>query len=212
MSVANPLRMLITAGPTREYLDPVRYLSNRSSGKMGYALAEAARDWPARVTLVSGPTVLPPPAGVEFVAVTTAAEMAAAVFAAFDATDLVIMAAAVCDFRPRRVAEDKIKKHAFGGVLELEPTIDILAELGRRRQRQVIVGFAVETHDLERYAREKLHRKGADLIVANNVSAFDADRNAVSLVGRDGETVSLPEMSKRDLARELIRRAVALVP
>src|SRR5690242_19710375 len=132
-SVAD-IRFLITAGPTREFFDPVRYISNRSSGKMGYGIADAARALSSHVALVSGPTSLAPPKGVEFISVTTAQEMAEAVWSRFEAVDVCIMAAAVCDFRPKKTATSKIKKASFGNVLELEPTPDILAELGRRKK------------------------------------------------------------------------------
>ncbi len=202
------LRFLITAGPTREFLDPIRYLSNRSSGKMGYALARAARRY-GHVTLVSGPVALKPPAGIALVPVTTAAEMAREVFRRYRQADVVIMAAAVCDFRPRKVAGRKIKKQSFDGVLELVPTTDILAELGRRKRRQVLVGFAAETDKLERNAVEKLRRKNLDLIVANDARAFEADTNRVLILGRDRRE-RLPEMSKAKLAREIVKRALKL--
>jgi phosphopantothenoylcysteine decarboxylase/phosphopantothenate--cysteine ligase len=205
------LRFLITAGPTREFLDPIRYLSNRSSGKMGYAIAEAARTVSPHVTLVSGPTALGPPEGVEFVSVTTAAEMANAVWSRFDKVDICIMAAAVCDFRPRTMAASKIQKGAFAGALELEPTPDILAELGRRKQAQVLIGFAAETDAVEQHAREKLARKRLDLIVANEASAFEADTNRVALIAGDGSVERLAEMPKRELAGAIVERAVRLV-
>jgi phosphopantothenoylcysteine decarboxylase / phosphopantothenate---cysteine ligase len=203
-----PLNFLITAGPTREFLDPIRYLSNRSSGKMGYALARAAAQH-GRVTLVSGPVALKPPAGVKLVPVTTADEMAHAVFARYDQVDVVIMAAAVCDFRPATAAKLKIKKGQFAGKLELVPTIDILAELGRRKWRQVLVGFAAETDHLERNAADKLRRKKLDFIVANDARAFDADTNRVVIIGR-GTCVKLPEMSKTKVAGEIVKRAIAV--
>ena len=205
------LRFLITAGPTREFLDPIRYISNRSSGKMGYAIAEAARAVSAHVTLVSGPTALTPPKGVEFVSVTTSQEMADAVWSRFDTVDICIMAAAVCDFRPKKVATGKIKKGTSGSVLELEPTPDILAELGRRRRAQVLVGFAAETDDLERHAREKLVQKRLDFIVANDSSAFDADTSRVTFIARDGKVDRQPERPKMEIAKAIVERAVQLV-
>jgi phosphopantothenoylcysteine decarboxylase/phosphopantothenate--cysteine ligase len=202
------IRFLITAGPTREFIDPIRYISNRSSGKMGYALARAARRH-GRVTLISGPVALRPPARVEFVPVISAAEMAREVFRRYRQADIVIMAAAVCDFRPRSVAGRKIKKHRFRFALQLVPTVDILAELGRRKRRQLLVGFAAETGELERHALQKLRRKRLDMIVANDVRAFEADRSrAVLLTPRGRE--ALPEMPKSRLAREIVRRALAL--
>ena len=213
MPVKTPssLRFLVTAGPTREFMDPIRYLSNRSSGKMGYALAEAARAVSPHVTLVSGPTALTPPAGDEFISVTTAQEMAEAVLARFEQADVVLMTAAVCDFRPKRAAQHKIKKDSFAGLLELEPTPDILAELGRRKGEQLLVGFAAETDAVEENAREKLRRKRLDLIVANAASAFESDTNAVTVIGPDGRGERLPEMSKHEVARALVERVVELI-
>ena len=208
---ARSLRFLITAGPTREFLDPIRYISNRSSGKMGYAIAEAARAVSLRVTLVSGPTALTPPKGVEFVSVTTAQEMAEAVWSRFDEVDICIMAAAVCDFRPKKMATSKIKKGTLGGALELEPTPDILAELGRRKQSQVLVGFAAETDDAERHASEKLRQKKLDFIVANDSTAFDADTNRVTFILRGGKVDRQSEMPKTKVAKAIVERAVRLV-
>ncbi len=175
---------------------------------MGYALARAARR-SGKVTLVSGPVALKPPPGIAFVPVTTAAEMAREVFRRYRQADVVIMAAAVCDFRPRKVAGHKIKKQKFTGKLELVPTVDILAELGRRKRRQVLVGFAAETDDVRRYAEEKLRRKRLDMIVANDARAFDADTNQVWLITPAG-CEQLPEMSKAKLAREIVKRACKL--
>ncbi|MGD0059781.1 MAG: phosphopantothenoylcysteine decarboxylase [Verrucomicrobiia bacterium] len=206
-----PLRFLITAGPTREFLDPIRYISNRSSGKMGYAIAEAALAVSSNVTLVSGPTSLTAPPRVEFVSVTTAQEMAEAVWSRFGLVDICIMAAAVCDFRPKIAAGSKIKKGSFSGVLELEPTPDILAELGRRKKSQVLVGFAAETDDLEKHAREKLARKGLDFIVANDASAFDAETNRVVIFSAGGTVEKLPELLKIEVAKAIIERAVRLL-
>jgi phosphopantothenoylcysteine decarboxylase/phosphopantothenate--cysteine ligase len=205
------IRFLITAGPTREFFDPIRYISNRSSGKMGYAIAGAARALSSQVVLVSGPTALMPPKGVEFVSVTTAQEMAEAVWSRFEAVDICIMAAAVCDFRPKKTAASKIKKASFSGVLELEATPDILAELGRRKKSQVLVGFAAETDDLESNAREKLVRKGLDFIVANDTSAFDAETNRVAFIGREGKIERLTELPKSEVAKAIVERAVRLV-
>jgi phosphopantothenoylcysteine decarboxylase/phosphopantothenate--cysteine ligase len=205
------IRFLITAGPTREFFDPIRYISNRSSGKMGYAIAEGARAISSAVMLVSGPTTLTPPEGVEFVPVMTAQEMAEAVWRRFDAVDVCIMAAAVCDFRPKKTATGKIKKVSFSGVLELEPTPDILAELGRRKKSQVLIGFAAETDDLESNAREKLVRKRLDLIVANDASAFDAETNRVAFITGEGKVERLPELPKSEVAKAIIERALRLV-
>lgn len=207
---STPLRFLITAGPTREFLDPIRYISNRSSGKMGYAIAEAARAVSSDVTLVSGPTALVAPKGIELVSVTTAQEMAEVVWSRFDSVDICIMAAAVCDFRPKTRAGNKIKKGSFGGALELEPTPDILAELGRRKKSQVLVGFAAETNNVEEHAREKLTRKGLDFIVANDASAFDAETNHVTVLLADGRVEKLAELPKIEVAKRIIERAVRL--
>lgn len=201
------MNFLITAGPTREFLDPIRYLSNRSSGKMGYALARAARKF-GRVTLVSGPVALKPLRGVEFVPVVTAREMAEAVFKRYGKADVVIMAAAVCDFRPKLPARRKIKKQGFAGNLKLAPTVDILAELGRRKRRQFLIGFAAETDNLRRNAVEKLRRKNLDLIIANDASAFDSETNRVLLIDRKGCT-QLPEMPKGKVANAILRWALA---
>lgn len=202
-------RFLITAGPTREFLDPVRFLSNRSSGKMGYALARAASR-PGKVTLVSGPVSLKPPAGVEFVPVTTTAELLAALEQRFAQCDILIMAAAVCDYRPRRMSKSKIKK--TGGTLELElvQNPDVVATIARRKQHQFVIGFAAETDGLLTHAQEKLHRKNLDCIVANNARAMDADTNRVTLLYRDGRVEQLPEMPKLKVAVEIVRRVLAL--
>ncbi|MCS7047821.1 MAG: hypothetical protein NZ483_00825 [Verrucomicrobiae bacterium] len=201
------MKWLVTAGPTREHWDPVRFLSNRSSGRMGYAIGEAARAFGA-VTLVSGPVALPVPAGVELVRVVSAAEMAEAVWSRFDEADVVVMAAAVCDFRPKQVATEKWKKDSAPRVIELEPTPDILAECGRRKRRQVLVGFAVETEQLEERAWEKLRRKNLDWIVANEATAFEAETNRVVLLGADGSREEFPELPKDELARRLVARWV----
>ena len=204
------IRFLITAGPTREFFDPIRYISNRSSGKMGYAIAAACRRVSPHVTLVTGPVALAAPAGVKCVPVLTAAEMAREVFRRYSKADVVIMTAAVCDYRPRRVAGQKIKKTGTELVLELEPTTDILLELGKRKRRQVLVGFAAETNDLERHALDKLRRKRLDLIVANDASAFESDTNRVTLFCADGRVERLPELTKRKVSGELVKRIVGL--
>lgn len=212
-------RILVTAGPTREPLDPVRFLTNRSSGKMGYALARMARYRGAEVILVSGPTHLEPPAGVEVVAVETAEQMRAACQERLPAVDAVIMAAAVADFRPAAPAASKIKKEqlkdqARSGqdgalTLELVPTPDILKALAeRRRAGQVLVGFAAETEDLESFARRKLQQKGVDLIVANDVTrpgaGFEVDTNAALLLGADGTRLEVPLVPKEVLADRIL--------
>ena len=198
------LRVLVTAGPTVERIDPVRYITNRSSGKMGYAIAEAARDRGAEVTLVSGPVALAAPQGVEVVSIESSAELCEAVLARGAWADVVIQAAAPADFRPVRTAESKIKKTGAGMTLALENTTDIARELGlRKREGQVLVAFAAETDDVLENAQKKLEKKNADLVVANDVSRADAgfgvDTNAVTLITRAGQT-ELPLMKKREVA------------
>ncbi len=202
-------RVLITAGPTREPIDPVRYLTNRSSGKMGYAVAEAARLRGATVTLVSGPTGLPAPGGVEMVRVETAAEMRDAVLPRAEAADVVIAAAAVSDFRPAEAAALKMKKSETLPSLALAANDDILAQLGqRKRPGQTLVGFAAETGDTLMYARQKLDAKNLDWIVANDVTlegaGFDGDTNIVTLLGRGGAETALPLLTKREVAERLL--------
>ena len=205
--------ILITAGGTREAVDPVRFLGNRSSGKTGYALAEAARRRGARVVLVSAPTALRPPAGVECVQVITAQQMRDAVFAHLDQATIVIKAAAVADYRPRARAEQKLKRSG-PLVLELEPTEDILAEIVRRRAPGVLViGFAAETENVLTHGRDKLLRKGADAIVLNDVSregvGFDADRNAATFL-TGATAIDLPEMAKSALADRILDETLCL--
>jgi phosphopantothenoylcysteine decarboxylase/phosphopantothenate--cysteine ligase len=204
------LRCLVTAGPTREPIDPVRFLSNRSSGRMGYALATAALRAGAQVTLVSGPVKIPPPGRAHLVRVETAAEMRRATLHAARQVDLVIMAAAVADYRPATVAKRKIKKQTERLILHLVKTPDILAELGRRKpRRQVLVGFAAETHELLANARIKLERKNLDFIVANPVgrqdSGFESPFNRATLLARGGAALAFPRMRKEILARRLLR-------
>jgi phosphopantothenoylcysteine decarboxylase/phosphopantothenate--cysteine ligase len=206
--------VLVTAGPTQEPLDPVRYLTNRSSGKMGYALTRAARWRGARVILVSGPTHLPCPANVERVLVQTAAEMRDAVHRYFPETTILIMAAAVADYRPRLRSEQKLKKDASTLFLELEPTPDILADLRPERGDRIMVGFAAETEDLLKRARAKLEQKGLDLIVANDVTqegaGFDLETNIVTLMNVQGETTALPKLSKAEVAERILDEIVKL--
>jgi phosphopantothenoylcysteine decarboxylase / phosphopantothenate---cysteine ligase len=197
-------KLLITAGPNREPLDPVRYLSNRSSGKMGYALARAAVRRGAEVTLVSGPTALEPPAGTRVIAVTTAVEMRDAVLGEFAHCTGIVMAAAVTDYRPATVADRKIKRGKAQVELRLEPNPDILNELGRQKDGKFLIGFAAETEDLTANAEKKLREKNLDMIVANNVaeagSGFDGDTNIATILDRTGAKRSLPLMSKDELA------------
>ncbi len=207
-------RILVTAGPTCEEIDPVRYLTNRSSGKMGYAIADAARRRGAEVILVSGPSRLAAPAGVTFVPVTTAEQMHAAVTTRFSRVDLVIKAAAVADYRPRVRYGQKMKKQGEKCTLELEPTTDILAELGRQKTHQILVGFAAETEKLLEHAARKLQQKNLDLIVANDVSGpdtgFDTDENIVQFLSPDGSREALPQMSKEAVAGALLDRVRSL--
>ena len=204
------VKLLVTAGPTREPVDPVRYISNRSSGRMGYAIAAAARRRGAVVTLVSGPVSLPAPAGVEMVRVTTAAEMHSAVMAAARASDVVIKAAAVADFAPAQTASRKIKKREGqeGLTLELRRNPDILADVAQLEPRPLLVAFAAETDSVEENARLKLQRKGADFIVANDVSdasiGFDSTENEALVLGRDGSSTRIPKASKESVANRLL--------
>ncbi|MGH9671395.1 MAG: bifunctional phosphopantothenoylcysteine decarboxylase/phosphopantothenate--cysteine ligase CoaBC [Terriglobales bacterium] len=204
--------VLITAGPTREPVDPVRYLGNRSSGKMGYALAEAALRRGARVILVSGPTNLQPLGAAEVVSVETADQMRQAVLARFHDASVVIKAAAVADYRPKEVAGQKIKRREKF-VLELEPTADILAELGGKKTSQIIVGFAAETEEALANARQKLAAKSADAMVVNDVSrpgiGFDSDRNAVTIV-TPSETIEVPETTKWEVAHRVLDAVVRI--
>jgi len=202
--------VLVTAGPTQEPLDPVRYLSNRSSGKMGFAIAEAARDRGAHVMLVSGPTALPTPPGVTRTDVTAAEEMYHAVLDRLDDTTILIMAAAVADYRPSTQAAQKIKKREAMTV-ELVRNPDILAEAGRKKGSRTLVGFAAETEELIQNAREKLEKKNLDLIVANDIRVgFGGETNRVTILDRQGSVEELPELTKREAAHRILDRVVAL--
>jgi phosphopantothenoylcysteine decarboxylase/phosphopantothenate--cysteine ligase len=203
--------VLVTAGPTVEDVDPVRFFSNRSSGRMGYRIAEAARDRGAQVILVSGPTSLIPPEGVEVVAVRSAEEMARAVDEHFEAANVVVAAAAVADYRPASVSEAKLKKGDGPLLLELERTEDILRGLGERKGERLLVGFAAETEDLVARARAKLSEKRLDMIVANEVgTGFGGETNAAVLVPREGTPVEVPLVSKRELADRICDEIVQL--
>lgn len=208
-------KVLITAGGTREPLDPVRYIGNRSSGKMGYALAAAAAERGAAVLLVSGPTNLPAPQGVAVVNVESAQEMRNAVLAEYPDADIVIKAAAVADYRSVAQAEHKIKKNDETLTILLEKNPDILAELGRLKTKQILIGFAAETEQLVAYATEKLNRKNADMIVANNVmlpdAGFNTDTNIVKLLYRDGRIEDLPKMEKTKLAGIILDKICGLM-
>lgn len=206
--------VLVTAGPTQEPLDPVRFISNRSSGKMGYALAQAARERGARVILISGPTSLSPPGDVEVIRVQTAEEMREAVLKHLPEATIVVKAAAVADFRPASPRLSKIKKgRAFA--LELIPTSDILEEVGRRKEGRILVGFAAETEDLLEHAREKLVEKNLDLIVANNVTeegaGFNSETNRVKILDREGGVEESPLLPKKDVAHRVLDRVVRLL-
>ncbi len=215
-SLLHKKRVLVTAGPTYEYIDPVRFIGNRSSGKMGYALAEAAYQAGADVTLVSGPCALTTPAGVQRINVTSAAEMAAACFAVYDNVDIVIMTAAVSDYRPETYAPYKQKK-GEDKTVRLVENQDILASLGQDKGNRLLIGFAAETDNLADYARQKLRKKNLDLIIANDVSqegaGFDGDTNIITSITR-GETEdtlqSWPLMSKKQAAAQIIELIAGL--
>ncbi|MGA8074196.1 MAG: bifunctional phosphopantothenoylcysteine decarboxylase/phosphopantothenate--cysteine ligase CoaBC [Candidatus Acidiferrales bacterium] len=206
--------ILITAGPTCEDLDPVRFLTNRSSGKMGYALAAAAQRRGAHVILVSGPTDLPAPEGVDWVPVRTTQQMRDAVIDRAAQATIIIKAAAVADYRPAMPRTQKIKRSGERLTLELEPTPDILAELGRVKSSQVLIGFAAETENVAESARAKLTRKNADMIVANDVTkegaGFDTDTNVVTLFLRDNREIPLPKMTKSEVAEKILDQALEL--
>jgi phosphopantothenoylcysteine decarboxylase/phosphopantothenate--cysteine ligase len=200
--------VLITAGPTQEPLDPVRYFSNRSSGRMGYSLAEAAFTRGAKVILVSGPVHISPPHGAEVIPVITAQQMRDAVFAQIDRATMIIKCAAVADYRPATVAPEKIKKATASLCIPLEPTSDILAELGAKRGSRLLIGFAAETGDLRAAARHKLESKHCDMIVANEVgkpgTGFESDANEVLIALRGGEFVEVPRAPKRVVADRIL--------
>jgi phosphopantothenoylcysteine decarboxylase/phosphopantothenate--cysteine ligase len=206
--------VLITAGPTREDLDPVRYISNRSSGKMGYAVAEAAARRGAKVILVSGPVNLEVPAGVERIDVRTAREMHNAVVDRFAHASIAIFAAAVADYRPVEPHTEKIKKSYAALTISLEPTTDILAEVAKNKGQRIVVGFAAETDRVAENARKKLSAKNADLIVANDVTAegagFDQDTNIVTLFSRDGRDLALPKLTKNEVAQRILDEVLRL--
>jgi len=208
--------VLVTAGPTREAIDPVRFLTNHSSGKMGYAVARAAAQRGAKVRLVSGPTCLDPPSGVEVIPVDSAEEMRRTCLDAWEQTDILIKAAAVADYRPVRVAGDKLKKEREENLnLVLERTVDILGELGSKKGHRILVGFAAETRDLVENARKKLGKKNLDMIVANDVTregaGFGGDTNIVRLLFADGREEDLPCLAKDVLAHRLLDRIAALI-
>ncbi|MGK5507475.1 bifunctional phosphopantothenoylcysteine decarboxylase/phosphopantothenate--cysteine ligase CoaBC [Brevibacillus formosus] len=206
--------VLITAGPTREKIDPVRYITNHASGKMGYAIAEAARDRGAKVTLISGPTTLARPDGVEFIAVESVQEMFDAVMEQLPHCDIVVKSAAVSDYRPKHVAEHKMKKGDGPLELALEKAPDILKTIGERKTKQFVVGFAAETQNVLLHAQSKLERKNLDMIVANNVllegAGMGSDTNIVTLLTRGGEQLALDKLSKRAVADKLFDAVLAV--
>jgi phosphopantothenoylcysteine decarboxylase/phosphopantothenate--cysteine ligase len=201
------VKIVITAGPTREAIDPVRYISNHSSGKMGFALAQAAMDAGASVTLITGPVSLQTPERVTRIDINSAAEMHQAVIETLPVCDIFIGSAAVADYRPTSIADQKIKKSTETMTIELVRNPDIIADVSNHPQRPFTIGFAAETQDVESYARGKLEKKKLDLIIANDVSntaiGFNSDNNAVSVIWNDGK-VSLPMTSKQQLGRHLI--------
>ena len=203
--------VLISAGPTREKIDPVRYLSNYSSGKMGYAIAEVAQHLGANVILISGPVSMKPPVGVQIIRVESSEEMYEAVLEYFDEADIVIKSAAVSDYRPKKIFQQKMKKQSQELVIELERTVDILAELGKRKNAQFLIGFAAETNHVEEYAKQKLLSKNADMIVANNVmqegAGFGTDTNIVTFYKANNEKKQFPKLTKHEVAYEILKEA-----
>jgi phosphopantothenoylcysteine decarboxylase/phosphopantothenate--cysteine ligase len=208
--------LLVTAGPTREPLDPVRFISNRSSGKMGYAVAEAALLRGANVILVSGPVHIPAPEGVELVQVQTAREMYNAVMANLERATIIVKSAAVADYHVAEIPKQKVKKTAMRLSLELDPTPDILAEIGRRKRDQILIGFAAETQNLVAEGRRKLESKNCDMVVANLVgpeatdTGFEGDQNEVTLVLRTGEAIQLAKAPKRAIADQILDQVLKL--
>jgi phosphopantothenoylcysteine decarboxylase/phosphopantothenate--cysteine ligase len=202
------VRFVITAGPTREPIDPVRFLSNRSSGKMGYAIAEAALARKHKVTLISGPASIAPPRGAKNVSITTSHELHDAVHSAVRNCDVLVMCAAVADYKPAVVSARKMKKRKTSLTLKLIPTRDILASLSKRR-RYLVIGFAAETHDLKQNAQKKLRVKNCDAIVANDVSGsetgIESDENEVTIFFRDGESKKISRAPKKNIARALVK-------
>ena len=203
------MRFVVTAGPTREAIDPVRFISNRSSGKMGYAIAEAALARGNEVTLISGPASIAAPRGMQLVSITTSDELYDAVHRAVRACDVLVMCAAVSDYKPAAPAKRKMKKRKTPFALKLIPTKDVLASLPKRNRRYLVVGFAAETHDLKINAQKKLRRKNCDLIVANDVSRSDSgmesDENEVVIFFRNGDSQKISRASKKIIARELVK-------
>ncbi|UII57363.1 bifunctional phosphopantothenoylcysteine decarboxylase/phosphopantothenate--cysteine ligase CoaBC [Cytobacillus spongiae] len=207
--------IVITAGPTREKIDPVRFITNLSSGKMGYALAEEAAKLGAKVILISGPVHIQSPREVEFIGVESAEEMYEAVMNVFGQADIVIKTAAVSDYRPKVSYEYKVKKQPGEQTIELERTKDILLELGKQKTHQLLIGFAAETNQVAEYAQAKLTKKNADMIVANNVklegAGFGGDTNIVTIYKKTGDTIELPKMTKNDLSKKILEEAWQLL-
>lgn len=207
-------RILITAGPTCEAIDPVRFIGNRSSGKMGYALAKMALRRGADVTLISGPSSLKPPRGARFIVIESAEEMGKAVMSNLKDATVVIMAAAVADYRPKKAVSEKIKKGKASLSIDLEKTEDILSEIGKKKGKKLLIGFAAETENLVANAKKKLKEKNLDIIVANNVkepgAGFGVDTNIVTIIDKKGNTEELPKMSKEDVAWIVLDRVAAL--
>jgi len=208
-------KVIVTAGPTIEKIDPVRFISNHSTGKMGYAIAAEAVHTGADVILISGPVSIQPPAGVHVINVESAEEMYEAVMKEYTNADIVIKTAAVADYRPKNSYDHKVKKQPGEQILELERTNDILLELGKKKAQQILIGFAAETDHVAEYAQDKLMKKNADMIVANNVKAegagFGTDTNIVTLFKRDGSFIELPLMSKKEIAVRILIEASQLI-
>ena len=203
------MRFLVTAGPTREPIDPIRYLSNRSSGKMGYAIADASLAAGHEVVLISGPVALDPPRAAKLISISTSDEMASAVHQYVCDCDVLVMCAAVADYKPAHASPIKIKKRNANLSLELEPTRDILASLAKQDREFLVVGFAAETNEVEENAREKMRSKNLDIVVANDVSAtevgMESDENEVTVLFRNGETKKISRTSKEIVADELVK-------
>jgi len=202
------MRFLITAGPTREYIDPVRYISNASSGKMGYALANAARKRGHKVVLISGPTAIKPPAGVKTVRVISAREMFERFKEHLASSDIMIGAAAVSDYRPQECKKDKLKKVCKAFNLKLTPNPDIMRYAGRKKGKRVLVGFALETQDLLKHAKEKLEKKRFDIIIANYPEVIGKNKATVWIMDKNSNIVSIPEDEKNKIAKRIIDEAL----
>ncbi len=211
----NGKTVLITAGPTQEKIDPVRYFTNRSSGKMGYAIAREASKRGAKVILISGPTNLEKPDNVEFVPVISAAQMYKKVIERYEEVDVVVKSAAVADYRPKNIHDQKVKKQPSDWAVEMERTTDILQTLGDKKTKQLLVGFAAESENVDEYAKEKLKRKNLDMIVANSIvqagAGFQGDTNIVTIYKKDGTSKALPLMSKQEVSANLLNEIEQLL-